>query len=131
MNCQWYTIGTERKNSNAHWKPHGKRYNMTQVLEAAMLICFGISWPLSVVKNIKAHSAKGMSPAFILLIMTGYVAGITAKVLSGAINYVLAVYILNLAIVSVNLVIYFINRRYDREAEKKMVKGVSPVAAEH
>ena len=72
-----------------------------------------------------------MSPAFILLIMTGYVAGITAKVLSGAINYVLAVYILNLAIVSVNLVIYFINRRYDREAEKKMVKGVSPVAAEH
>ena len=104
---------------------------MTQVLEAAMLICFGISWPLSVVKNIKAHSAKGMSPAFILLIMSGYVAGITAKVLSGAINYVLAVYILNLAIVSVNLVIYFINRRYDREAEKKTVKGVSPVAAEH
>ncbi len=100
---------------------------MTQVLEAAMLICFGISWPLSVVKNIKAHSAKGMSPAFILLIMTGYVAGITAKVLSGAINYVLAVYILNLAIVSVNL--YFINRRYDREAERKTVEGASPAVA--
>ncbi len=104
---------------------------MTQVLEAAMLICFGISWPLSVVKNIKAHSAKGMSPAFILLIMTGYVAGITAKILSGTVNYVLAVYILNLAIVSVNLVIYFINRRYDREAERKSVKVVSPVAASH
>ena len=80
-----------------------------------MLICFGISWPLSVVKNIKAHSAKGM----------------TAKILSGTVNYVLAVYILNLAIVSVNLVIYFINRRYDREAERKSVKVVSPVAASH
>lgn len=104
---------------------------MTQVLEAAMLICFGISWPLSVVKNIKAHSAKGMSPAFILLIMTGYVAGITAKVLSGAINYVLAVYILNLAIVSVNLVIYFINRRYDKEAEAKAAKAVKGAAVAH
>ena len=101
---------------------------MTQVLEAAMLICFGISWPLSVVKNIKAHSAKGMSPVFILLIITGYIAGITAKVLSGTINYVLAVYILNLAIVSMNLVIYFINRRYDREAERKTVKIIAPAA---
>ena len=72
-----------------------------------------------------------MSPAFILLIITGYIAGITAKILSGTVNYVLAVYILNLAIVSVNLVIYFINRRYDREAERKSVKVVSPVAASH
>ncbi len=103
---------------------------MTQILEAAMLICFGMSWPLSVVKNIKAHSAKGMSPAFILLIMTGYVAGITAKVLSGAINYVLAVYILNLVIVSANLVIYFINRRYDMEAEKMVEEDVIPAIAQ-
>lgn len=120
----------KKKKANVHGESHRKRYKMTQVLEAAMLICFGISWPLSVVKNIRAHSAKGMSPAFILLIMAGYVAGITAKVLSGAINYVLGVYILNLAIVSVNLVIYFINRRYDRETESKRIKIASAVVAE-
>ena len=34
---------------------------MTEVLESVMLICFGLSWPISVVKNIKAHTAKNMS----------------------------------------------------------------------
>ena len=31
---------------------------MTNFLEAAMLICFGLSWPLSLYKNIKAKSAN-------------------------------------------------------------------------
>ena len=52
---------------------------MTEVLESVMLICFGLSWPISVVKNIKAHTAKNMSLKFILLIIAGYIAGIAAK----------------------------------------------------
>ena len=39
---------------------------MTEVLESVMLICFGLSWPISVIKNIKAHTAKNMSLKFIL-----------------------------------------------------------------
>lgn len=82
-----------------------------------MLVCFGCSWPLSVYKNIKARSAKAMSLQFILLIITGYIAGIIAKVLRGTFNYVLVMYVINLVIVSVNVVVYFINRRYDRMAQ--------------
>lgn len=95
---------------------------MKEILEIAMLVCFGFSWPLSLARNIKAHSAKGMSPSFIILIMTGYVCGIISKLIGGGSDvkfyFVLAVYILNLVIVSMNLVVYFINRRHDREAEK-------------
>lgn len=95
---------------------------MTNFLEAAMLICFGLSWPLSLYKNIKAKSAKNMSLQFTLLIITGYIAGITAKIVSHNINYVLAIYLLNLVIVSANIIVYFINKRYDKENEKTSVK---------
>ena len=86
---------------------------MTEIFESIMLICFGLSWPMSVVKNIKAHTAKSMSLPFILLIITGYIAGITAKIYSHNYSYVLVIYVINLIFVSANLVVYFINRNYD------------------
>lgn len=87
---------------------------MAEILETIMLVAFGLSWPINVYKNLKARTAKAMSLWFILLIISGYMAGITAKIISGRINYVLVVYILNLIMVSANLVVYFINRRNDR-----------------
>ena len=86
---------------------------MTEIFESIMLVCFGLSWPMAVVKNIRAHTARAMSLPFILLIITGYVAGIAAKLISGNYSYVLAIYLLNLVFVSANLVVYFINRSYD------------------
>lgn len=91
---------------------------MTNFLEAAMLICFGLSWPLSLMKNIKAKSAKNMSLQFTLLIITGYIAGISAKIIGHKINYVLVIYLLNLVIVSANVVVYYINKGYDQKALK-------------
>lgn len=88
-----------------------------------MLVCFGCSWPMSVYKHVKAHSAKAMSLPFILLIITGYIAGIGAKLYTHTINYVLAVYLLNLIIVSVDLAVYFINRKYDIESVSEIEKG--------
>ena len=88
---------------------------MGSILETVMLVCFGISWPLNVIKAYRARTAKGTSLPFILMIMVGYVAGITAKVISGQTNYVLAAYILNLAIVSLNMVIYFRNVALDHK----------------
>lgn len=88
---------------------------MSQLLEAIMLICFGLSWPLALVKNIKAKSAEGMSLSFLLLIITGYVAGTVAKIISGNITYVLIVYIVNLVIVTMNLMVYFYNRSLDKK----------------
>ena len=90
-----------------------------------MLICFGCSWPLSVYKNYKAKTAKNMSIYFIMLIIFGYIAGITAKIISGHINYVLVVYILNLVVVSANVVVYIINKNHDKQSE--MAPAVSGV----
>lgn len=83
-----------------------------------MLVCFGLSWPLNVYRNIKAKTAKSMSIFFILLIITGYIAGISAKIVSHNFTYVLAVYIINLVIVSINVPVYFRNKACDRRREE-------------
>ena len=92
---------------------------MSEILETAMLVCFGFSWPLSVIKNIKSKTAKSMSLPFILLIITGYIAGIGAKLISGEINYVLVVYLVNFIFVSANLAVFFINKRNDKKQKEK------------
>ena len=88
---------------------------MGSILETAMLICFGLSWPLNVIKAYKAQTAKGTSLPFILLIITGYIAGISAKIISGQITYVLVAYLVNLAIVSLNVIVYFRNVSLDNK----------------
>ena len=88
---------------------------MESILETIMLVCFGFSWPLNVIKAYRAKTAKGTSLPFILLIITGYIAGISAKLISGQINYVLIAYILNLAIVSLNVIVYFRNVSLDKK----------------
>lgn len=88
---------------------------MGSILESIMLICFGLSWPLNVMKAYKAETAKGTSLPFILLIITGYIAGITAKLVTHQISYVLIVYLLNLAIVSLNVIVYFRNVALDKK----------------
>jgi len=88
---------------------------MGSIFETIMLVCFGLSWPLNVIKAYKAKTAKGTSLPFILLIITGYIAGITAKLVTHQMNYVLIVYLINLAIVSLNVVVYFRNVMLDKK----------------
>lgn len=88
---------------------------MGSVFESIMLVCFGLSWPLNVIKAYKAGTAKGTSLPFILLIITGYIAGITAKLVTHQTNYVLIVYLINLVIVLLNLVVYFRNVSLDKK----------------
>ena len=66
-------------------------------------------------QGIQCKTAKGTSLPFILLIITGYIAGISAKIVSGQINYVLVAYLLNLAIVLMNLAVYFRNSTLDKK----------------
>ena len=89
------------------------------------MICFGLSWPMALVKNLRAKSAKGMSLPFILLIISGYVAGMVAKIISNNITYVLIVYLLNLIIVTMNLMVYFYNRRLDKKNEQAVVEAAA------
>ena len=89
---------------------------MGMLFETVMLICFGLSWPINVVKAYKARTAKSTSLPFLLLIITGYLGGIAAKIVNGQINYVLIVYLINLSIVLLNLVVYIRNVSLDNRA---------------
>ena len=91
---------------------------MGSIFETAMLVCFGLSWPINAMKAYKARTAKATSLPFILLIFAGYVAGTTAKIVSGQFNYVFVVYLINLTIVFVNILVYFRNVALDKQAEK-------------
>ena len=91
-----------------------------------MIVSFGASWPLNVMKSYKARSTKGKSLAFLLLIFFGYIAGIASKFLNEAYMasfsekwYVLFFYFLNLTMVGVDLILYFRNKRLDKRGEKQ------------
>lgn len=49
---------------------------LTDILEALMLLCFGASWPFSIAKALRTRVVKGKSPVFLSLILSGYVFGI-------------------------------------------------------
>ena len=99
---------------------------MAELLEIVMVVSFGASWPLNVIKSYRARTAKGKSLPFLLLIFFGYIAGIASKLVNetymAAIAekwYVLFFYVLNLVMVSVDLLLYVRNTRLDKEAEKQ------------
>ena len=79
--------------------------------ESIMLICFGISWPISVYKSLTSKSTKGKSVIFLFAIILGYIAGILGKIISNNISYVLVFYIINISVVSFDTVLYFINKK--------------------
>ena len=98
---------------------------MAEILEVIMIVSFGASWPMNVLKSWKARTTKGKSLAFLCLILFGYIAGIAGKLLNpaymGAIAekwYVLFFYVLNFIMVGTDLILYFRNRRLDKQREK-------------
>lgn len=97
---------------------------MAEILEITMIVSFGISWPLNVIKSYKARTTKGKSLAFLLLIFFGYIAGITSKLVNEAYMaafsekwYVLFFYVLNFIMVGLDLIMYIRNYRLDKKAE--------------
>lgn len=98
---------------------------MAEILEVIMILSFGASWPLNVIKSYKARTTKGKSLPFLCLIFFGYIAGIASKLMNesymASINskwYVLFFYILNLIMVGIDLCLYVRNYRLDRENTK-------------
>ena len=93
---------------------------MSELLEAMMVIAFGVSWPLNIVKSLRSRTAKGKSLWFMVLILFGYICGIVSKLTADrALTYVFAFYIINFIMVSVDLILYFRNRKLDKLAEQQ------------
>ena len=95
---------------------------MAELLEITMIVSFGVSWPLNVIKSYKARTTKGKSLSFLCLIFFGYIAGIASKLVNptymAAIDekwYVLFFYVLNLIMVGTDLCLYVRNRRLDKK----------------
>ena len=101
---------------------------MAEILEVIMIVSFGVSWPLNVVKSYKAGTVKGKSLGFLCLIFFGYIAGILSKFLNESYMasfsskwYVLFFYFLNLIMVGADLCIYVRNYKLDNAREQKAV----------
>ena len=90
-----------------------------QIFECIMLACFGLSWPISVYKSIKSKSTQGKSIVFIIAIIIGYISGIIGKIVNHQLTYVLIIYCFNLIVVSVDLVLFFINRKNEKKILEK------------
>ncbi len=82
------------------------------VLEALMLLCFGVSWPFAIARSWRARSAKGKSLVFLILINLAYISGILHKALV-SFDIVIGLYILNFLMVSADIVLYIRNSRFD------------------
>lgn len=94
---------------------------LAELLEITMIVSFGASWPLNVMKSYKARTTKGKSLGFLCLIFFGYIAGIASKFVNEAYManfaakwYVLFFYVLNLIMVGADLVLYYRNYKLDK-----------------
>ena len=95
---------------------------MAELLEIIMIVSFGASWPMNVIKSYKARTTKGKSLAFLFLIFFGYIAGIASKLVNDAYMAqigskwdVLFFYVLNFIMVGADLIMYVRNAKLDKE----------------
>lgn len=87
---------------------------MSEIFEILMIVSFGISWPINVMKSIKTRSTKGKSIFFLIMIFLAYVFGIISKLTAPVFKWYIAIfYVFNLIMVSCDIILYTIN--YSRE----------------
>jgi hypothetical protein len=87
---------------------------VAQVFEAGMLICFGVAWPVDILRTLRARRVEGKSVAFMGLIFLGYLSGMIAKFLRAGVaeswpEPVTLLYALNavLVVADIALVLHF------------------------
>lgn len=76
------------------------------LFEVIMLVCFGVSWPISIIKTLRTKIAIGKSPLFMIIVATGYASGIVHKLLYSR-DPVIFLYILNMCMVLFDLYLYY------------------------
>jgi len=80
------------------------------LFEVIMLVCFGISWPVSIAKSLKTRTVAGKSPLFMIIILVGYLSGTIHKYQHSR-DWVIVLYIINFFMVAFDLYLY---RKYSR-----------------
>lgn len=87
---------------------------MDKIFELAMLILFGISWPVSIYKSYKSKAVGSKSVIFLFAVILGYLAGIIMKFIRG-LDYVTVFYFINMVMVSIDVGLYFRNKKIERK----------------
>lgn len=89
------------------------------LLEILMLVIFGCSWPFNISKSLKSRTTLGKSVIFEYLIIIGYICGVIGKLIilsrTGVLQYSFYFYLIDIALVSTDVVIYHRNLKIDRE----------------
>ena len=93
--------------------------DLASILEALMIISFGISWPINVSKAIRSRSTKGKSILFDYLIIMGYLCGLASKFISHTYNLAFYFYFPNIIMVTVDIIVYYRNRKLEKAAEQR------------
>ena len=87
---------------------------ISEIFEIGMVVLFGLSWPVNMLKSYRSRTTKGKSVLFLLFVIVGYMCGIISKLLSDSFKwYILFFYILNLIMVVADLALYFRNLRIE------------------
>jgi hypothetical protein len=76
------------------------------IFEIIMLVCFGLSWPVSIFKSLKTKTVAGKSPLFMGIVILGYASGIVHKIINDA-DWVIALYFANLLLVAIDMGVYY------------------------
>lgn len=95
--------------------------NKISIFEGIMLICFGFSWPVSIIKALRTKTVRGKSPLFMSLIAIGYIFGITHKLLY-SFDYLIVLYMLNLTMILTDLYLYTRYSLQDAKVDSKFVQ---------
>ena len=77
------------------------------IWEVLFLLCFAVSWPVSIAKSLRTKVVIGKSPLFMSLIVLGYIFGIIHKALYSH-DIVIWLYVFNALLVTTDLVLYFL-----------------------
>ena len=95
---------------------------MSDILETGMLLCFGASWPFNILKSWRSRTAKGKSVVFEFIVIFGYLVGLLGKYISytrtGVWAYSVWFYLADIAMVAIDIVLYFRNTALDRARER-------------
>jgi hypothetical protein len=98
------------------------------LLEALMLLCFGVAWPVANLRMLRVRRAEGKGLGFTLMILCGYLAGASAKLVTAAHGVDLApvfwLYLLNVGSVAVNLALQW---HFGRQGVGRRLSTVSMV----
>ena len=72
------------------------------IFEAGMVLCFGVSWPVAIIKTLKTKAVHGKSTLFLTLVLSGYALGILHKAIYN-LDYVIILYLFNFSMVLTEL----------------------------